>query len=147
MQRLPLHSGIRVLTSKFILAISLPFALYWHFWWGNGVDRAKNDPVLVLNAKWGEIKAKANGSANHLRISRVRIWFCQNTQIAKFGLLWGRIFDYGKKGEFLVLDQFFLLEHLLIFPNKCVWLRDRKKELIYKNKPSGGKEWSKYAKL
>jgi hypothetical protein len=30
------------------------------------VKRAKNDPVLVLNAKGGEIKAKANGSANHL---------------------------------------------------------------------------------
>jgi hypothetical protein len=27
---------------------------------------AKNDPVLVLNAKGGEIKAKANESANHL---------------------------------------------------------------------------------
>jgi hypothetical protein len=74
-----------------------------------GLKGQKNDPVLVLNAKGGEIKAKANGSANHLRIlkSRVRIWFCQNTQIAKFGLLWGRIVDYGEKGEFLVLDQFF----------------------------------------
>jgi hypothetical protein len=39
--------------------------------------------------------------------SRVRIFlFVQNTLIAKFGLLWGRIFDYGKKGEFLALDQF-----------------------------------------
>jgi hypothetical protein len=57
------------------------FALNWHFWWGNGVKRAKNDPVLVLNAKGGEIKAKANGSANHL-------WIL-------------------KKGEFLALDQFF----------------------------------------
>jgi hypothetical protein len=28
--------------------------------WGLG---ANNDPVLVLNAKGGEIKAKANGSA------------------------------------------------------------------------------------
>jgi hypothetical protein len=28
--------------------------------WGS---RAKNDPVLVLDAKEGEIKAKANGSA------------------------------------------------------------------------------------
>jgi hypothetical protein len=26
----------------------------------------KNDPVLVLNAKGGEIKAKSNGSSNHL---------------------------------------------------------------------------------
>jgi hypothetical protein len=40
-----------------------------------GLKGQKNDPVLVLNAKGGEIKAKANGSANHLRIlkSRVRI--------------------------------------------------------------------------
>jgi hypothetical protein len=46
------------------------FALNWHFWWGNGVKRAKNDLVLVLNAKGGEIKAKATGSAN-LRILKI----------------------------------------------------------------------------
>jgi hypothetical protein len=39
------------------------FALNWYFWWGNGVKGAKNDPILVLNAKGGEIKAKATGSA------------------------------------------------------------------------------------
>jgi hypothetical protein len=33
--------------------------------------RAKNDPVLVLNAKGGEIKAKATRSANHLRILKI----------------------------------------------------------------------------
>jgi hypothetical protein len=33
--------------------------------------RAKNDPVLVLKAKGGEIKAKANGPANHLRILKI----------------------------------------------------------------------------
>ena len=31
-----------------------------------GLKGPKNDPVLVLNAKGGEIKAKANGSSNHL---------------------------------------------------------------------------------
>jgi hypothetical protein len=36
--------------------------------WGS---RAKNDPVLVLNAKGEEIKAKANGLANHLRILKI----------------------------------------------------------------------------
>ena len=41
----------------------------------------------------------------------------------------------GKRGV-LVLDQNFPLEYLLIFPNKCDW----KNDLIYKNKPSGGKE-------
>jgi hypothetical protein len=38
----------------------------------------------VLNAKGGEIKAKANGSANHLRIlKKVELEF-ENTLIAKF---------------------------------------------------------------
>jgi hypothetical protein len=30
----------------------------------------------------------------------VRICFCQNTLIAKFGLLWGRILVMGKRGSF-----------------------------------------------
>jgi hypothetical protein len=57
----------------------------------------------VLNAKGGEIKAKANGSANHLcllKIEELEICFCQNTLIAKFGLLWGRILIMGKGGVF-----------------------------------------------
>jgi hypothetical protein len=44
----------------------------------------------VLNAKGGEIKAKATGSANHLRILKIvelEFVFVQNTLIAKFGLL------------------------------------------------------------
>jgi hypothetical protein len=64
----------------------------------------------VLNAKGGEIKAKANGSANHLRLLKIEelgICFCQNTLIAKFGLLWGRIFLSREKGEFLALDKFY----------------------------------------
>jgi hypothetical protein len=77
--------------------------------------------------------------------SRVRIWFCQNTLIAKFGLLWGRILIMGKGGVFGTWS-FFLLEYLSLCPNKRVWLRDRKMNLIYKNKSSGGKEWSKYVK-
>ena len=52
----------------------------------------------------------------------------------------------GKGGVFGTWS-IFLLKYLSICPNKCVWLRDRKKNLIYKNKPSGGKDWSKYAKI
>jgi hypothetical protein len=55
-KRLPLHSDISVFNSKFILVFSLPFLLVIDILWGL---RAKNDPVLVLNAKGGEIKAKA----------------------------------------------------------------------------------------
>jgi hypothetical protein len=51
--------------------VLISFCSYLTFWWGNGVKRAKSSPVLVLNAKGGEIKANANGSANHLWISKI----------------------------------------------------------------------------
>jgi hypothetical protein len=63
----------------------------------------------VLNAKGGEIKAKANGSANHLwrlKIEELEICYCQNTLIANFGHLWGRILIMAKGGV-LALDQIF----------------------------------------
>jgi hypothetical protein len=102
----------------------------------------------VLNAKGGEIIAKANGSANHvwiLKIEELEFVFCQIPLIAKFGLLLGRNLIMGRGGGFGTWS-ISLLEYLSICPNKCVWLRDREKNLIYKNKPSGGKGWSKYAK-
>jgi hypothetical protein len=124
----------------------LPFALYWHFWWGNGVERAKNDPVLVLNAKGGEIKAKANGSANHLRILKIVELEFDFDKILKIWSLVRRIFDYGQKGEFLVLDQFFSWNISWFAQTSEFDLEIGKRNLICKNKPSGGKEWSKYAK-
>jgi hypothetical protein len=67
----------------------------------------------VLNAKGGEIKAKATGSANHLRISKIvelEFVFCQNDSYCKIWSLMGEKFE------------------------------NRKKNLVCKNKPSGGKE-------
>jgi hypothetical protein len=64
----------------------------------------------VLNAKGEKLRPKQIDQLplENFENSRVRIFrFVQNTLIAKFSLLWGRIFYYGKKGEFLVLDQFF----------------------------------------
>jgi hypothetical protein len=64
----------------------------------------------VLNAKGGEIKAKANGSATTCEILKrveLELLICQNTLIVKVWSLMGRMYDYGKKGEFLALDQFF----------------------------------------
>jgi hypothetical protein len=63
-ERLPLHSEERVTYSKFISISLFPLYSYlkilvrqWGLW-------AKIDPVLVLDAKGGENKAKAiNGSA------------------------------------------------------------------------------------
>jgi hypothetical protein len=67
--------------------------------------------------------------------------YCQN-----IGLLWGEGLIMEKGGVFEIFDQF-LLEQLSLCLNKCGWLRDRKLSLICKNKPSGGTEWSKYAKF
>ena len=52
-----------------------------------------------------------------------------------------------EKGGVFCSWSIFLMEYLSLCLNKCVWLRDRKLSLISKNKPSGGKEWSKYAKF
>ena len=149
MQRLPLHSGISVLTSKFILSFYCLFALNWHFWWGNGVK----GPIMItfwcLMPKGEKLRPKQMDQLplENFENSRVRIfWFVQNTLIAKFGLLWGRISMMGKGGVFGTWS-IFPLEYLSLCLNKWVWLRDRKMNLICKNKPSGGKEWSKYAKL
>jgi hypothetical protein len=71
--------------------------------WGS---RAKDDLVLVLNAKGGEIKAKArNGSVppENFENSRVELLFYQILLLSLFVKSWslvGRMFDYGKKGEF-----------------------------------------------
>jgi hypothetical protein len=53
----------------------------------------------VLNAKGGEIKAKANGSATTCEISKrveLELLICQNTLMS----LMGRMYDYGKRGIF-----------------------------------------------
>jgi hypothetical protein len=42
-----------------------------------------------------------------LKIVELELLICQNTLIVKFWSLVGRIYDYEKKGEFLVLDHFF----------------------------------------
>jgi hypothetical protein len=65
--------------------------------------RAKNHPVLVLNAKGGEIKAKATGSVNHLRIFKIvelEFVICPKYSYCKIWSLMGENFDYGEKGEF-----------------------------------------------
>jgi hypothetical protein len=63
--RLPLHSDERVTYSKFISISLLPFYSYLKILVRQWGSRAKIDPVLVLDAKGGENKAKAiNGSVN-----------------------------------------------------------------------------------
>jgi hypothetical protein len=65
---------------------------------------------LVLNAKGGEIKAKATGSANHLRILKiVELEFVISLKILLLqnSVSYGGEFLLWEKGEFLILDQSF----------------------------------------
>jgi hypothetical protein len=81
-------------------------------------------PVLVLNAKGGEIKAKATGSANHLRILKiVELEFvtCPKYSYCKIWSLVGENFDYGKKGEFLALDFFLFSWNISRFAQTSVF--------------------------
>jgi hypothetical protein len=64
----------------------------------------------VLHAKGGEIKGQSKWISYHLRnlkIVELSLLICQNALICKIWSLVGRMFDYGEKGEFLALDQFF----------------------------------------
>jgi hypothetical protein len=119
--------------------------------WGSG---AKIDPVLVLDAKGGENKGQSNKWISyHLRNfenSEIELFvlskllhylFCQ--KLASCG---EKCWLWEKGGVFEIFDQS-LLEWLSLCFNMCVWLRDRDLSLICKNKPSGGKGWSKYAKI
>jgi hypothetical protein len=57
----------------------------------------------VLNAKGGEIKAKANGSANHLlflKIIELEFFICPKYSYCKIWSLVGKNIDYGKRGSF-----------------------------------------------
>jgi hypothetical protein len=101
------------------------------FWWGNGVKGAKNDPVLVLNAKGGEIKAKAKWIIQPLvnfENNRVRIYDLLKILLLQNLVSCGGEFWLWEKGGVFGTWLILLLEYLSMCPNKRVWLRDRKNE-------------------
>jgi hypothetical protein len=53
-----------------------------------------------------------------LKIVELELLICQNTLIVKIWSLVGRIYDYEKKGEFLVLDHFFSIGIYLFMPKQ-----------------------------
>ena len=80
--------------------------------------------------------------------SRIELLVCQDSFIVSFVKSWplvGKMLIMGKGGVFEI-HWIISFEYLSSCLNKCVWLRDRNLSLIWKNKPSGGKEWSIYAK-
>jgi hypothetical protein len=65
----------------------------------------------VLNAKGGEIKAKANGSATTCEFWKtieLELLIGQNTLKLQNLVSYGGEFDYGKRGSFWLLINFIL---------------------------------------
>ena len=107
----------------------------------------------MLDAKGGENKGQSDKWINyHLRDfenSRIelfglsKLFYCLSCQkLASCG----EMYWLWEKGEFFEILDHFLSESLSLCLNMCVWLRDRDLRLICKNKPSGGKGLSIYAK-
>jgi hypothetical protein len=99
------------------------FALNWHFWWGNGVKGPKMISVLVLNAKGGEIKAKATGSANHLWILKtieLEFFTCPKILLLHNLVSCGGEFWLWGKGGVLALDQFYSWISLYLSKQVCL---------------------------
>jgi hypothetical protein len=72
--------------------------------WGS---RAKNDPILVLDAKGEKLRPKQMDQLplENFENSRVRIFYLSKILLLQnLASCGGRIFDSGKKGEFLFLD-------------------------------------------
>jgi hypothetical protein len=90
--------------------VLIAFCSYFTLWWGNGVKGPKVLLFWCLMQKGEKLRAKANGSANHLRISK--IVELESLCLIKI-LLTQKLFSYGgeiwlwEKGEFVTFDQIF----------------------------------------
>jgi hypothetical protein len=81
----------------------------------------------VLNAKGGEIKAKAKPkqmdqptTCEFQNVELESLCFVQNPLIAKIGLLWGRIFATAKRESFWHLIKFTLEISLYLPKQVCL---------------------------
>jgi hypothetical protein len=136
------------LPSSFLRSICL-FALNWHFWWGNGVKGPRMIPFWCFMPKGEKLRPKQMDQLPLVNFenNRVRIFDLSKMLLLQNLVSCGGEFWLWEKGGVFGTWSISLLDYLSLCPNKWVWLRDRKMNLICKNKPSGGKEWSKYAKL
>jgi hypothetical protein len=99
-----------ILSQVPICVFSLPFGLTCNFLWGNGVKGPNSSSIMVLNAKGGEIMAKATGSATTCEFFKILVWVFDSWSKLVLKVIFicqnkGEKFDYGEKGEFFTLDQ------------------------------------------
>jgi hypothetical protein len=131
------------------LCSSCLFALNWHFWWGNGVKGPIMIPFWCLMPKGEKLRPKKMDQLplENFENSRVRTFDLSKILLLQNLVSCGENSWLWEKGGVFGTWSIFPLEYLSLCLNMCVWLRDRKMNLICKNKPSGGKELSKYVKI
>jgi hypothetical protein len=127
---------------------SLPFALNLQSFMRQWGFKTTSFFILVVNAKGGEIKAKATGSTVTYEFQKLLClnfsfwskpsWLKEEPSNCKTTLLSGRNLSYGKKGSFWIWSKL-VLENGLICKTEVFWLRSKKMNLFCENKPSGGK--------
>jgi hypothetical protein len=86
----------------------LPFALNWHFWWGNGVKGPKMIPFWCLMPKGEKLRPKQLDQLPlvNFKNNRVRIFYLSKMLLLQNLVSCGGGFWLWEKGEFLALDQF-----------------------------------------
>jgi hypothetical protein len=138
---------VYLIPSSFLCSLCL-FALSWHFWWGNGVKGPKMIPFWCFMSKGEKLRPKQMDQLPlvNFKSNRVRIFYLSKMLLLQNLVSCGGDFLLWEKGGVFDTWSISLLDYLSLCPNKRVWLRDRKMNLVCKNKPSGGKEWTKYVK-
>jgi hypothetical protein len=121
-----------------------------NFWWGNGVKGPIMIPFWCLMPKGEKLRPKQ-------QMDQLPLEYFENNRVGTFDLSkysycqnlvsCGENLWLWEKGKVFGSWSFSLLDYLSWCPNKWVWIRNRKMNLICKNKPSGSKDWSKYVKI
>jgi hypothetical protein len=104
-------------------ALIAVFCSYLTFWWGNEVNGPKVFPFWCLMPKGEKLRAKANGSANHLWIMKIvelEFVFRPKSSYCKIWSLMGENFDYGKRGSLWHLINFTLAISLYLPKQVCL---------------------------
>jgi hypothetical protein len=138
---------VYLLPSPYLCSYCL-FALNWQFWWGNGVKGPRMIPFWCLIPKGEKLRPKQTDQLPLVNFENNRVrtfWFAKILQLQNL-VSYGGEFWLWEKGEFLALDHFHSWIISLYALTSEFELEIGKMNLICKNKPSGGKDWSKYVK-
>jgi hypothetical protein len=120
-----LHFSKMYLVLSSLLHSNCLFAHIWQFSEAMGLKGQKGLLFWCLMPKGEKIKAKANGSTNHLwfffkKNAKLGALYLIKTLLLQNHSLTGENFDYGKKGEFVAFNQIYSW-NMSLFPQTSVF--------------------------